>query len=717
MKLNKSLLIFSLAILLLIGAGACYAEDTSDISLNNASVDDNILTVNDADEETAHDAGQLDELEENNITGPKTIIVKPDSKIPNQVLAPTVQPAIDEANPGDTIVLQGQFVHCHFQVTKPLTIKPYSSSTTISPCPHHHNPVDSDYYGIFYISPEASGTVIEGFDFGNTDYTIADGPQNPFAIFIDGADNITIKDCTVNWNVNESFLYDGIIVKNSRNALFENVYLNNTKRGFAIINSSNLVISDSKLENSRTSVINVYENSEHIKIISNEISGSKFSGINLSSGRGIQILNNVIKSNGFSDEDCGSGIYINSNVSDSAIKGNLIINNFLHAVMFDYRLRNMGTSNGDENLLVVDNNYFAGHKDMVVHRRIFEKSTNGGYAYDETKDIYYKQSGGGYIPSKAIFYMRNAFVGDELVCGFTYYNPTTPWAKGDYSLIVSFSQISKGVYNVSLTDSKGNPASDLSSFDVVFYLNDLSDLNKTVHIKNGSAIADFSREGNYYLENNNVLCAVFPNDNVFTFNISDSDVPVYEISTFISPSNLTTYPLSDDYFKVKLTDSYGNVLASKEIAFTIGGDTFTAKTDDGGIAKVKVSLTSKKTYSVDISYAGDGNYSSSNATGTVVVKTGSKKAKITASNMKVKRNTKKTFKLKLAAGTGKALKSQKVIVKVNGKSYTLKTSSKGIAKLPVKLSKAKKYGVSIKFLGNEKYKPVSKTVKITVTKK
>ena len=104
------------------------------------------------------------------------------------------------------------------------------------------------------------------------------------------------------------------------------------------------------------------------------------------------------------------------------------------------------------------------------------------------------------------------------------------------------------------------------------------------------------------------------------------------------------------------------------------------------------------------------------ATSSIIVKTGTKKSVIKASNVKIKKNKKKTYQFKLTNSAGKAIKSQKVSVKLNGKTYSLKTNSKGVAKLSVKLSKVKKFQISMKFLGNSNFKAVSKTATITVTK-
>ena len=66
----------------------------------------------------------------------RTIIVEPDESNPNQVVKPTVQPAIDNANPGDTIILKGNFAHCQFTINKKLNIIAYEG-TTLGACPHY----------------------------------------------------------------------------------------------------------------------------------------------------------------------------------------------------------------------------------------------------------------------------------------------------------------------------------------------------------------------------------------------------------------------------------------------------------------------------------------------------------------------------------------------------------------------------------------------------
>lgn len=709
MNFKRILLSSLIFIILIISIGGTMAADTSDVS-----AEDNLLMNSNLNEEMSEDYSQNNYSSVNvneMLLDSKTVTVKPDSNVPNQLLRPTVQEAIDNANPGDTLILKGNFVQCGFVVDKQLTIKA-DSQTTVDPCPDNTNPAGSNYFGIFYLTSKASGTVIEGFNFINDNYIFANRVHNPYAIFIDGADNITIRDCTVNWNLNETYLYDGIIIKDADGVSLDNVYLNNTKHGLTIKNSSNIIISDSKIENGRNNGINVADNSKDIWIVSNEILKNRYSAINLTSAEGIHIINNVIEDNGKTDGECGSGVYVNCNVSGSEIRGNLMMRNGMHAILLDYRLRNMGTSRGDDYLLLIENNYFDGHRDMVVHRRIFELDSHGEYDYDSDKDIYYRAQGGKYIPAKAIFFMKSAYVAHDIVCGFTYYAPGVPWSDENY-IHANITQTGNGIYNLSLKDGKGNLASELSSVNAIFYLNNLSGISKTVKIQNGSAVADFT---DCNLKTGDVILAVLPTEDPVQFAVNISEVSNV-ISTQLIPYELTTYPISGELFRVKLVDNDSNALPSMEVNFEINGKSYSSKTDANGIATIPVSLTAKKTYAVNVSFDGDGDLKSSQAAGIVVVKTGSKKSKIKASNMKVKRNVKKAFTLKLTNSKGKALKSQKVAVKVNGRTYTIKTSSKGIAKLPIKLSKAKKYKVSVRFYGNANYNGASKTAYVTVTKR
>ena len=376
--------------------------------------------------------------------------------------------------------------------------------------------------------------------------------------------------------------------------------------------------------------------------------------------------------------------------------------------------------------------------------------------YDAENDVFVKSSMGNYVEGKSYVFMQNAFIYNDVPCGFTYYTTAIPWTldapanNGRYDLSLKLSEINEiknGAYQIGIIDSKGQVATDFNSGYIIFFLNDhftvepkTGNIYKIAPIKNGVATADFRDVYDSFKTSNNIITAVFPglsenvNRNPYKqYNVDDLKIPTYEdslqylddlnndfsakLNTKLSASALTTYPLSDAYFSVKLVDSNNNAISGQTITFKFNQKTYTAKTDSKGIAKVKVSLTSKKTYPVTITFSGNGKYLSSKTTSKIIVKAGSKKSKIKSSNIKIKLNKKKTFKLKLTSSAGKALSGQKIMIKVNGKQYIIKTNKKGIAKISLKFKKAKKYKLKMSFLGNSNFKAVSKTNTVTVTKK
>lgn len=707
MNVIRILTFISLAFVLLLGIGTISAS----ADLNNLS---------------ACDDSSLDDV----LSKSNTIIIEADKNNPNQILNPKIQNAIDEASPGDTLVLNGTFYHCHFLIDKKINIIG-APGTYIAPCPHFKTE-GAGSYGVFYITENGSGSTFKGITFINNARS-----ETPFAYLIRGASDITISDCSINYPETDDNKFQGIVIENSKNIKIYDLIINNTIYGIKISDSSNISITDSIISNGLNPAVSVIGNSSNINIKRNSIKNNKNAGIMLESANNVAVENNQIRNNGLGNDDSGSGIYVNTNITKLTVKGNIFIENALHAIMYDYRCRNLNNEEGADLLTDIDNNYFEGHSSMVLHHRTYVEREYGNVKYDAKNDVYGNVGEGNYVDTSLYVYMKNALIFMDVPCGFTYYTTKIPWnpeapangGKYDFYLKLSLKQTKNGVYQVSIVDSKGNVASDFNSIVIPVFLNNYStvapqkdDLFRNVVIKNGMGTADFRENYSNFKSSGNVVTAVFPgisqkvsNCNHVQLNVSDSDIPI-DPSTRLIATKLTTYPLSDKYMMVKLINSNGKPIYNQKIIFRLNGKTYSAKTNSNGIAKVKVVLSSKKTYSATLTFAGNDDYKSSKTTVNVVVKTGSKKSKIVSSDVVVKRNAKNAFQLKLASNDGKALKSQKVVVKVNGKTYTVKTNTKGIAKLSIKLAKVKKYKISMNFLGNADYKSTSKTCKITVVK-
>ena len=136
------------------------------------------------------------------------IVVEPDKENPNQIVKPTIQPAMDEANSGDTLILNGSFTHCHFLINKTLNIISNPKSS-INSCPHYQTE-DAGSYGVFYVTEGADGSVFNGITFRNNARA-----QSPFAFLIRGVSDITISNCNVNYDETDEFKFQGIVIENS----------------------------------------------------------------------------------------------------------------------------------------------------------------------------------------------------------------------------------------------------------------------------------------------------------------------------------------------------------------------------------------------------------------------------------------------------------------------------------------------------------------------
>ena len=688
MRLNKFLIVLSFLFILILNCSIIAAED-------NSQIENQLLEESNISDSTLSNA--------------ETIIIAEDND--DQFLNPTVQNAINNANLGDTLVLKGNFINCHFTIDKSLNI--IADNATLSP------------YGendVFHMGGSASGSLIRGFTFVQA--------MNPISLNISGASNVVIQDCILD--------YSSIQIKNSNNVKLSNVVVNNTITGITISDSFEIAIEDSIISNSKNSAISVSGVSNNINIYRNKILSNQKSGICLSAANNVSIINNLIKDNGNNNSDSGSGIYVNTNITKLVVKGNIFLGNGEHAILYDYRCRNLNADDGAEDLTDVDDNYFEGHNSMILHHRIYVERDYGDLKYDAENDVYGSVGEGTYAEGKSYVYMKNAIIFMDTPCGFTYYTNQIPWSltapenggRYDFSLKLNLKQIKNGVYQVSIVDSQGNIAVNFNWINMVFFLNDFSkvqpqegNIYRNVSIQNGIGIADFREDYDSFKSSGNIITAVFPGlseeveRSLYTqLNVLDCDIPINP-ETKLSASSLTTYPLYDSYFIAKLVDSKGQPISGEKITFNVGGKTYTSITDKNGFAKIKLSFSSKKTYAVGINYKGSDDYKASRITSSILVKTGSKKSIIKASKLKVVRNKKKIFQFKLLSGNGKALRSQKVIVKLNGKTNIVKTNSKGIAKCSVKLSKVKKYKITMKFLGNEGYKASSKTTTISVVKR
>ena len=89
--------------------------------------------------------------------------------------------------------------------------------------------------------------------------------------------------------------------------------------------------------------------------------------------------------------------------------------------------------------------------------------------------------------------------------------------------------------------------------------------------------------------------------------------------------------------------------------------------------------------------------------------------KLTVPNKSFKASAKtKTLTATLLSAKGNPIASKVLSFVVNGKTYTAKTNSKGLASVKVSLSLKKTYRFTVKYAGDDAYNAISKSANLVI---
>ena len=284
-------------------------------------------------------------------------------------------------------------------------------------------------------------------------------------------------------------------------------------------------------------------------------------------------------------------------------------------------------------------------------------------------------------------------------------------------------------YTINLINTIANPHLSVPSEEIYYGENQIhlsynekatGTVNITLKGKNGN---------NYKFENLELKNAIKLPENILPdeYNISveySGDTNFYDanakgkltvkkIATKLTATKVTTTYNVNKNLIITLKDSKGNPISGAKLTVNLNG----AKkytTDKKGQVKIAVGKLVPKTYTVKISFAGTATFNASSTSTKVTVKKATPKLTAKAKAFKLKNKTKK-YKVTLKDNKGNALKNKKVTLKVDGKTYTAKTNSKGVATFKLsKLTKKGTFTAVVTYEGNKYYKKVTKKPKVTV---
>ena len=259
---------------------------------------------------------------------------------------------------------------------------------------------------------------------------------------------------------------------------------------------------------------------------------------------------------------------------------------------------------------------------------------------------------------------------------------------------------------ITLKDSEGNPVSGVSvTVDLNGAKNYTTDKNGQVKVAVGKLVPK-----TYTAK------ISFAGDDLYNGSSATAKVTINKINTKLAAAKVTATYNVNKYLIITLKDASGNPLAKKKITVKVGSIAKNLTTNSSGKVAVLISKLVPKTYTASISFAGDSYYNKSSAKATVVVKKATPKLTASAKTFKVKVKTKK-YTITLKNNKGAVMKSTKVTLKVNGKTYSAKTNSKGVATFKItNLKKKGTFTAVVTYAGSKYYNKVTKKPKITVKK-
>ena len=168
-----------------------------------------------------------------------------------------------------------------------------------------------------------------------------------------------------------------------------------------------------------------------------------------------------------------------------------------------------------------------------------------------------------------------------------------------------------------------------------------------------------------------------------------------------------------EYFKVKLVDANGKPLANKFIQIGFNGRVYNRTTDENGSTKLQINLAYKGTYTFAIAYLGDDNYNGSFVVSKIKVTQQTPSLKTSSKTYKTSAKTKALTATFKTVG-GKPISGKTIKFTVNGKTYSGKTNAKGVATVNVSLNKKGTYSFTAKYAGDDTFKTVSASGKLTL---
>ena len=289
--------------------------------------------------------------------------------------------------------------------------------------------------------------------------------------------------------------------------------------------------------------------------------------------------------------------------------------------------------------------------------------------------------------------------------------------------------------NTTETITKGKQTTQITATDITTTYNTNKDIvvtlknNENSPIANAAITVDLGTGAKTYSTDNNGQVKIPTKDlsaKTYTANIkfngNDNYMPsnttakitINKQTTQITAADITTTYNTNKDIVVTLKNNENSPIANAAITVDLGTGAKTYSTDNNGQVKISTSALVPKTYTAKITFDGDENYMKSSCDAKVTVKKTNVKLTAKAQTFKKSLKTKK-YTVTLKNHKNKVMKNTWVTLKVNKKTYKVKTNSKGQAAFKItNLKKKGKFTATITYKGDKYYNKIVKNIKITI---
>ena len=202
----------------------------------------------------------------------------------------------------------------------------------------------------------------------------------------------------------------------------------------------------------------------------------------------------------------------------------------------------------------------------------------------------------------------------------------------------------------------------------------------TVTDKNGVGTLGLNLKSRTY----NVI-TTFEGSNVYE---KASTTCTVTIKSTVKCSDFSKYYKNSAPYSATFYDAKGNVLKNTQVKFQINAKTYSAKTDNKGVAKLNINLKPGTFTITPINPK----------TSEQIARTLTVKSLIETKNLIMTEGDGSKFYVKILDSNGKASANKKVTLKVYGKTYTSQTDKSGQVKLTIKL-KPGEYPITVEYDG------------------